>query len=471
MSGPLTVGQASRRFVLLTALRWLPVGITIPVSVLLARAKGLSLAEIGLVFTLHSLVVVLLELPTGGLSDAVGHRPVLVLSGLLNLGSALAFATADGVPGFALAALLLGVGRALDSGPLEAWYVDAVHVADARADVTPGLSAAGIADGLALALGAVAGGLLPGLLGGASDRVLVLPFLAAAVLVLLSTMAVVLLVTPTGPVRSGSVAAALRAGLRAVPDTVAGALRLSARDRTLRLLLGLSLVWGVALAGSELLGPLLFADLAGSRTGGSAAFGVAVAVAFGCAAVGSALTGTVRRLAGGSSRVALAGLAGLSATALAALAVAPGLLAAGTAYAVFYLAGGAAFPLRHALLHGRVEAGQRATVLSAASLALQLGGAGATLTVPLVARALGEDLAFLPVAALVLISALVYLRLPRSGDQEALLDEPLDHGQHLLGGLGVGEANAAGEHGQQLAEPVLPVAPREQRRTVDVDPA
>ena len=462
---------AARRFVLLTALRWLPVGLTVPVSVLLALSRGLSLAEIGLVVTVHSVTVALLELPTGGLADAVGRRPVLVLSGLLNLASCFAVATADGPAGFAVGALLLGAGRALDSGPLEAWYVDAVHAADPTADVTPGLSAAGVADGLALGIGAVAGGLLPGLLGGAPASVLVLPYVAAAVLVLVSTGAVLLLVTPTGPPRTASAPAALRAGLRAVPSTVGCALRLAGGDGSLRVLLGLSLLTGVGLATSELLGPLLFADLAGSRTGGSAAYGVAIAVAFGAAAIGSALAGPVLRLARGSARCALAGLAVAGAVALAYLAVAPGVPIAGAAYAAFYLAGGASFPLRHALLHDRVDADRRATVLSASSLALQLGGAAATLTVPLVARALGEADTFLPLAAVVLASALLCLRLPVLADEEALLDEPRDHGQHLLAGLTLTEPGAGREHRDQVTEPPGAVAPGEQGSAVRVDPA
>ncbi len=42
MSGPLTVRAATRRFVGLTALHWLPVGLSAPVTVLLAAARGLS---------------------------------------------------------------------------------------------------------------------------------------------------------------------------------------------------------------------------------------------------------------------------------------------------------------------------------------------------------------------------------------------------------------------------------------------
>ena len=48
---------ARRRFLVLTGLRWLPTGLLIPVTVLLALSRGLSLTEIGLVFSLQGLVV------------------------------------------------------------------------------------------------------------------------------------------------------------------------------------------------------------------------------------------------------------------------------------------------------------------------------------------------------------------------------------------------------------------------------
>ena len=49
----------------------------------------------------------------------------MVLSCAINIGAGVAFLVAHSFWQFALAAGLMGVYRALDSGPLEAWYVDA----------------------------------------------------------------------------------------------------------------------------------------------------------------------------------------------------------------------------------------------------------------------------------------------------------------------------------------------------------
>src|SRR4051812_49517099 len=69
-----------RRFVFLTALRWFPVGLYIPVAVLLMQARGLDLATVGGLYAIYGIVTVALELPTGGLADVVGRRLVLVVA-------------------------------------------------------------------------------------------------------------------------------------------------------------------------------------------------------------------------------------------------------------------------------------------------------------------------------------------------------------------------------------------------------
>ena len=99
----LTVAGATRRFVGLTALRWLPNGLVVPVVVLLAASRGLSPAEIGLAFAVHGIFVVALYLPTGGLADALCRRAVLVAGGLLHTVVLFLLSVIDDVVSFGLA--------------------------------------------------------------------------------------------------------------------------------------------------------------------------------------------------------------------------------------------------------------------------------------------------------------------------------------------------------------------------------
>ncbi len=99
-----------------------------------------------------------------------------------------------------------------------------------------------------------------------------------------------------------------------------------------------------------------------------------MAVAFAAAALGSGLAPRLRAWAGGSAPVLMAGLLGLSAVALLGVAAAPTVVLTAAPYVAFYLLNGATWPLRKQLMHAQVPAAQRATMVSAASLALQLGG-------------------------------------------------------------------------------------------------
>jgi MFS family permease len=415
----LTPRQAQRRYVGLTALRWLPIGISAPITVLLMTSRGMSPADIGLVFVAYSVVTLLLELPTGGLADSIGHRPVLALSGLLAIASMLLMVVADGVLAFAVAWGVQGMSRALDSGPLEAWFVDTVHLADPDADVTPGLSQAGAADGLGLSFGAVVGGVMP-LVVGDGDGAFAAPLLVASGMTVVSIVCVVLLVRPLATSdRSG--AAALTAGVREVPRVVRDTVVLVSRSRLLRLLWIVSFLTGTVLTTMELLGPLQFADLSGSLAEGSAVFGVVMAVSFAAAGVGSLLAPGARRLARGSVAWASAVFALLGALTMVGVAVAPGVVLAGVAYALFYLFNGGGWPLRQQLMHEQTTSAQRSTTVSAKSLALMLGGMLGSLLVPRLAEAAGYPAGFLAGAA-----ALVLLGVVSLGLRPSRAGEPLE---------------------------------------------
>ena len=406
MSAPASVRATTRRFVLLTALRWLPTGLVVPVTVLLMASRGLSATDIGLVFVIHGAVVVALELPTGGLADALGRRAVLAAGGLLHLTGLLALSVAQELPGFCLAYLLVAVGRALDSGPLEAWYVDTATALDPATDTTVGLSRAGVADGAALCVGAVAGGFLA-LLGG---ELLALPFVVAAALAGVQVAAVLLLVTPVAPPPRRPWQQALLSGAADVPRTIHEALRLAAAEPVLRVVLVLAFATGVVLVTLELLAPLHFADLAGGGSEGASAYGVVVAVAFAAAAAGAALAPRVRELVGGPA-VATAALALGSAIAVVTTGTSAGVVLAGVAYTAFYLLNGASWPLRKRFLHDAVPSAQRATMVSAGSLALQLGGITGDLLMPRIADAASLPVAFAVAAAVLVASAALSLRL------------------------------------------------------------
>ena len=191
---PLNARQAEWRYIVLSGLQWLPIGLVAPILVLQLRARGIELPVIGALFAVYTLVVIVLELPTGSFADVLGRRRTLVLSRILNIASLLGMAVATDVVQFGVVMALGGIARALQSGPLEAWYVDSVRAADPEADVRRGISRGWSAEAAALATGAVVGGLLPSLADGLpADGLLIplsVPYLAAAALQSLGLIAV-----------------------------------------------------------------------------------------------------------------------------------------------------------------------------------------------------------------------------------------------------------------------------------------
>jgi hypothetical protein len=245
------------------------------------------------------------------------------------------------------------------------------------------------------------------------------PYVAAAVLDVVFVVAVLRLLTEQRPPREGGVAASLAAGVRAVPATVAGAVRLSVTDGPMRLVLLLTAVGGLGLVGCELLGPLRFTELAGGADDGAAVYGVVLALSFAAAAVGAMGTPALRRLLGGSTRTTCAVLSVLGAGAIVLFAGPDLLVVAAVGFALYYVAHGSSWPLLSAVLHTRVTAAHRATAVSAMSLAMALGGIVGNLVVPGLAEATSVEGALLVVSAVLLLGAAACLWLPHSTRDEA----------------------------------------------------
>ncbi|MFD3698790.1 MFS transporter [Streptomyces sp. NPDC058646] len=389
MTGTVDTRTARRRYVTVCVLFWLPLGLTIAPLILLLTERGMTLAAVAGCLAAHSLTAAALELPTGGLSDALGRRTVLAAAGLLTLAALVLIGLGTAPWLIGLGMVLMGAGRALSSGSAEAWYVDTVHVhAGPGGELRTGLARGSSATSAALATGTLLGGALPWLLGlgpdlgarlGGATAGLLLPLsvpmlLGAAVEIAFVAYVLTALREPPRP------AATVRGALRDLPATVTAGLRLGGRDALVRrILLGAGAA-GSALATVELLTPGRAAALTGEAEAGAVLFATLACAGFVCSAVGSHLAPLTARLAGGSERAVLVslgtgacGLLLLGATA-ASTGFGSDALAA-TGYGLLYLGLGAAGPSENDLLHGRVTPSGRATALSVQSLALQLAGA------------------------------------------------------------------------------------------------
>jgi MFS family permease len=415
----MTALAAARRYALLNVLLWLPAGLYLVPLVLLMLDRGLTVSTIAVVGVAYGLTIAVLELPTGGLADVLGRRPVLIASAVAGAAGLLLLGLAGTVALFLASAVLRGAARALSTGPLEAWYVDTVHAEQGReTDLTAGLARGEVAASLALGAGTLVGGLLPLALGdvGPLPALAVPVLMAAGVEVLRAVLTTRLPEPPHARPSLGVV-------LRGVPATVVAGLRVAGRDRALTRIMLAAGGAGVALGTIELLTP---AWLAGLSTGPRAAatYAVVAAAGFGADAIGGMLAaGAVRRFAS-HARAATAGwtvsalaLAGLAGCAMLSGTVA--MVLAGIAYCVLFIGLGAAFPAQAHLLHERVEPGERATVLSVQSLLMQAVGAVIIPVIGWQATRNGIEAGYTISAVVLLASAGLFLRL-RSGSRTAV---------------------------------------------------
>jgi MFS family permease len=405
----LELARVRRRFLVLSALRWFPVGLVIPVMVLLFRARGLDITTVAIVMAAYSITTAACELPTGGVADVVGRRPVLIAASALFVVQNLVLGLGQSVPALAAGAVVGGLARALDSGPLQAWYVEAVHSVEPQADLKPGLARGEAVEAGGLGVGALAGGALASLVpmdatGGAVIS-LSLPFLAAAAVGLVHAVALVGWVHDPPRERRGP----LRQVLVGVPATIATGVRLAGRPGTLRRLTVFSACMGVTLASVELLSPVSFAHLLGGEQAAAAPYSVLVTLAFFGTAVGSTLAPGLARLVRSSPRGIALSMT-LAAVALTGIA-APSFALAAAAYVAMYALLGLGSPLASDLTHRAVPSAQRATILSVQSLTLQLSGVVAGLSLGALAEYVSFVAAFGVAAAVLALGSTAFVRL------------------------------------------------------------
>jgi predicted MFS family arabinose efflux permease len=362
--------DARRRYLILIGLRWLPTGLLIPIVVLLMLSRGLSLTEIGLATSVQGFVVLALELPTGGLADSLGRRPILIVAGVVGLLSLALFYVADSVAMFAAAWFLQGVYRALDSGPLEAWYVDATLAADPDARIESGLGAGNSVLSVAIASGALLASGLVALDPIDALDALELPLLVALALTVVHFGATVLLMTEARMARG---VRAVARSIGDVPRVVGDGFRLLRSSRVLLALVLVELFWGFAMVTFERLFPVRLADVVGDTDGAAALMGPVSSVAWFVSAAGAAAIATVsRRLGVARSAAALRIFQGVAIVGLGVLAGPLGVI---SAYLACYLTHGASNPLHMTLLHRQVDGPHRTTILSMNSMVSQPAGA------------------------------------------------------------------------------------------------
>ena len=366
-----------------------------PVYPLFLLSRGLDLLQINLILAIYLMTIFVFEVPTGALADIAGRRLSFVLGCATRTVAFVLYSRARGFAECAVFEFIDAVGTTLVSGALEAWAVDGVQSEGQGRSVAGLLSRANIIGRTFLMAGAVACGYL-------AERDLRYPWLAAAAIFALTGIAGAALMHETRRPRA-------QAARPSLPHAVRDGLGLVRRSPVLLLLSALALGSAFAAFPIHMYWQPRLQALAGEQL---RVMGWIVALLALASLTGSAL---VPRMVGRFARESVLFAAMLwRGVMVAVLAGAGSLSPALTGLLLQETAFGVIDPVSAAWTNEHVASAERATVISVRSAFMTLGGALGLVSVGLVARAFGLQVAMGVSAAVFLLVAPGFVLLGRA---------------------------------------------------------
>ena len=447
-----------RQYAVQQAIHWMTIGLIVPVFTLFQLAKGLSLLEIGVTVACYSGTVILLELPTGSLADTIGRVTVYRLSLVMSAAALLVLMIAGSLITMIAGFVLLGSGRALSSGSMDAWFVDEYHRVtgggedggdpDTDGTLQAALASVGIVVLVSLGASSIIGGILPDTLGPLFEPMHRFDQYAANLVVMLLIIAIQFLYVglvirehtlpvdaPPGPDDSAAATSALTLDQSPIVDPIdpgpprggvvgataanlAIAIRYGLGNRTVRMLLVSTAAIGVALVGLENFWQPRLQSIVGANSP-TWIFGLLSAGYFLSASIGNAIATPVCRLFGNRYRVVLF----LSRLAMGgvwlALAMQQRIAGFAALYIGVFLFNGLATSPHATLLNEQIPAERRSTILSFESVLLQIGAVVGVLFMALISSTRGIPAAWIVGASALALSSICYLLIPAEADVRA----------------------------------------------------
>lgn len=409
-----------RIYHLVTSLFWLSIALPIALFVLLAQERGLNLFQVGIVMGLYSLSIVLLEVPTGGLADTIGRKKVAILAYSVILISGLVLLGAFTFPLFLFGFMLNGVGRALSSGSLDAWFVDSLQAVDPDIELQPLFARAEIFILLSLGIGTIGGSLIPGFFsflppeGTSIFTPLSMPLVFSGVVKAINLVCVIFLVKEKRPSTTENT---LIKGVREIPAMLKTAVSLTRQNNIILLLLVVTTASGFLLTSIEAFWQPHFANLFGGSEGNTFWFGIIMGGNFLVGMVGNALVTPISKALRKRYGLVSAIFQGLKGVCIIILALQSNLPIAVMFFWMIYLNMGVISSPHSTLLNEQIPSEQRSSMLSIASLASYVGGAVGGIFLGYIAEKQSINTAWIIAGGISMLSLSLYLKV--DGIQQA----------------------------------------------------
>ena len=395
--------QILRTYVTLTLLSTFASSTIWGINTLFLLDAGLSVSQAFAANAFFTVGMVVFEVPTGVVADAVGRRAsyllgaaTLIVSTLLYL---LMWQSSGPFLAWAAASALIGFGFTFFSGATEAWLVDGLRATGYGGSLESAFARGQVASGAAMLTGTVVGGVL------AQVTNLGVPYVVRAVLLLVTFAVAWRSMHDVGfvPRRGGSLVGEMRGIVRASLDH--GLLNPPVRW----LMLAAPFTAGVSVYGFYAAQPYLL-----ELYGDSEAYAVA-AVSATIVAAAQVLGGLLVRPVARAFRLRTSVMlvaSSLTVVVLVLIGLVSSFWLAVALLAVWATAWAAVVPVRQAFLNGLIPSEQRATVLSSDNVLASAGGVVAQPALGRVADAWSYGAAYL-VGAGVQVMALPFVLLAR----------------------------------------------------------
>jgi len=376
---------------------WFGTGLIVPVLAIFQIDRGLSLTQVGINGLIFASMVAVLEIPTGGLSDTLGRRRVYLISLVVSIVASGVFVFARSPVTLAAGFGLMGMARALSSGCMDAYFIDAFDALEISGELQRFLARIGVFVPLSLAFGGLLGGFIPewadGVVAtnGLLDRYSFLfsVVVLAGVLQLFMTVALLPCDRPV--------------------DSVGGIAKgLSRFPTVLRDLLG-SAAWGVAFAGLEQLWHP-YVDRFTSSESPTRLFGYLTTGYFLVGSLGAIASSRLFRAIGTRYGSTVGVLRFAMGTLFILLSFTSSVPLFATVYLALFFLNGVNDSPEQAMFNSRVPSSARSTLLSFQSLFLQLGGGVAAVVWGVISEQYSIGLSWRIAGTLFALSGLFYIR-------------------------------------------------------------
>jgi len=402
--------QLLTRFIINQTFHWFIVGIMLPVITLLQLEKGLNLFQIGITMSFYSATIVLLELPTGGLSDTLGRKKIYLISLVFNFIAATLLLIARDFHFINLGFFLLGVGRALSSGSLDAWFIDEFYLLDPEGNLQKALSKVGVFIPIGLATGSLIGGFIPMNLGKMAHQLWGFGIYSSNLITVLGLSVIQYIVTSRIIIErvKPEVHTGITAGFKLLPEVLSSSVKYGIKNKIIFILLLATFAMGIGLSGLETFWQPQVKNILGSDSQ-TWVFGILAAGYFLAGSLGNLLITPFCRFFKNNYLMVLFVIRLAMGLLFFVLSLQKGIVLFAVFYLSLFLFNGMNNAPHAAVLNRNIPTEKRSTLLSFESLFLQIGCLIGRLVMGYIANSNSISMAWLLGATAILLSCFAYL--------------------------------------------------------------